>query len=422
MPKVTFVLLSFCREADTLKKVVKKRGGIKLKKTLTFLGLVCTVTALVATLHTGASPLYAQRPTGDTDGSKGVQNEAYELELIHLVNQERISRGLHPFRLNNLLTNAARDHNQDMIDNEFFGHVGSDGSLPWDRVCDHGYTPYGWGGCFAAENIAGTQPTPAQVFDAWMDSPDHRDTMLDPDYREVGVGHATGDPYGHYWTMDLGAQPMVLPVFVNNDDSNTDLRQVTITLTKEDVSDWDSIGSITGVQISEDPTFTGATWQTWSQTIPYILSQGNGTKTVYVKFTDGSTEVISSDTITLNESVPSLSLSTNNITFLAEVGSAHAIPSTISFTINNDGGDVLHWTASDDSAWLVLGSTSGDAPDTVYVWVDNSGGILSTLGENTATITVIATNPDALNTPQTVTVQLNVVVEVHATYLPLILQ
>jgi uncharacterized protein YkwD len=402
--------------------VKKTLGGIRLKKTLTFLGLLFAVTVVVATLCADAPPIYAQEPIGEAGDNIGVQNETYELEVIHLVNQERVSRGLHPLRLNNVLTNAARDHNQDMINNEFFDHLGSDGSWPWDRACNRGYAPYGWGDCYVAENIAGAQTTPAQVFNAWMNSPNHRDNMLDPDYREIGVGHATGGPLDQYWTMDLGSQPMILPVFINNDDSETGSRQVTITLTKEDVSNFGSIGTITGVQISEDPTFAGATWQPWSQTIPHTLSQGNGTKTVYVKFTDGSTEVISSDAITLSELVPSLSLSTNNITFLAEVGSTQTMPSIISFAVNNNGGDVLHWTASDDSAWLVLGSTGGDAPDTVDVWVDNSGGILNTLGENIATITVTATNPDAVNTPQFITVQLSVVEEVHATYLPLILR
>jgi hypothetical protein len=176
------------------------------------------------------------------------------------------------------------------------------------------------------------------------------------------------------------------------------------------------------VQISEDPSFAGAGWQPWSQTIPHTLSPGNGTKTVYVKSTDGSTEVISSDTITFREAVPSLSLSTNNITFLAEVGSAQTMPPTTSFTVSNDGGDVLHWTASDDAAWLVLGSTSGDAPATVDVWVDNFGGILNSLGKHAVTITITATNPDAVNTPQAIMVDLKVVDEVHVTHLPLILQ
>ncbi len=156
--------------------------------------------------------------------------------------------------------------------------------------------------------------------------------------------------------------------------------------------------------------------------MPFTLSPRNETKTVYVRFTDGSTQVTSSDSITLNEPIPSLSVSTNKITFLAEVGSGQTSPASVTFAINNDGGDILHWTAIDNAAWLILGSTSGDAPASVDVWVDNSSGILDSLGTKTATITVTATNPDAVNTPQTISVALNVVEEVHATYLPLILQ
>jgi uncharacterized protein YkwD len=393
-----------------------------MNKSVTFLGRAWIIVALVITLFAGTSTLHAQNPTNEAVDDIKAQNEAFELEVIRLLNQERISRGLHPLLLNNSLTDAARAHNQDMISNGFFDHIGSDGSWPWDRACDQGYTPYGGGGCFVAENIAAAQTTPAQVFNTWMNSQGHRDNMLDPNYREIGVGHATGGAYGHYWTMDLGAQPGVLPIFINNDDSETDSRQVTITLTKEDVSDWGSIGEITGVQISEDSSFSGATWQSWSQTTPFTLSPGNGIKTVYVRFTDGSTDVISSDTITLNESIPSLSVSTNSIIFLAEVGSGQTLPSTTSFAVNNDGGDVLHWTASDDAAWLVLGSTSGDAPANVDVWVDNSGDILNSLGEYAATITVTATNPDAVNTPQTISVSLKVVEEVHITYLPTVFQ
>jgi uncharacterized protein YkwD len=392
-----------------------------VKKSLTSWGLIWIIVALVFTLHAGAPALYAQGPTGDAEADIGIQNEAFELEVIRLVNQERVSRGLHPLRLNTNLRDSARDHNQDMIDNDFFDHEGSDGSLPWDRACDHGYTPYG-SSCYVGENIAGGYSTPAAVFNAWMSSQGHRDNMLNSEYREIGVGHTTGGAFSHYWTMDLGAQPLVLPVFINNDEDETSSRQVTITLTKEDVSSWGSIGPITGVQISEDPSFAGATWQPWSQTMPFTLSSGNGTKTVYVRFTDGSTQVTSSDTITLNEPIPSLSLSTNKITFLAEVGSGQTSPASITFVINNDGGDVLHWTAADDAGWLILGSTSGDAPASVDVWVDNSSGILDSLGKKTATITVTATNPDAVNTPQTISVVLNVVEEIHAIYLPLVVQ
>jgi hypothetical protein len=246
--------------------------------------------------------------------------------------------------------------------------------------------------------------------------------MLNPDYREIGVGHTTGGTWGNYWTMDLGAQPKVLPVFINNDAEETSSRQVTITLTKEDVSSWGSIGDITGVQISENAWFDGASWKPWSKTIPFTLSPTYGNRTVYVRFTDSSIQVVSLDQIILSKSVPSLSLSTNSLSFLAEVGSGESTPATAKFMINNDGGDVLHWKASDNAAWLVLGSTSGDAPETVDVRVDNSSGVLNSLGKKTATITVTATNSDAVNTPQTISVVLNVVEEIHSTHVPILLR
>jgi hypothetical protein len=364
--------------------------------------------------------LYAQEPGGQADPDISIQNEAFELEVIRLVNQERISRGLHPLRRNSSLTNAARAHNQDMIANNFLDHTGSDGSTPSQRACDYGYAPYSWGDCYVGENIAGGYSTPADVFNGWMGSSGHRDNMLNPKYREIGVGHSTGGSWGNYWTMALGAQPKVLPVFVNNDAGESSSRQVTITLTKEDVSSWGSIGNITGVQISESAWFDGAAWQPWSQTIPFALSPAYGNKTVYVRFTDSSIQVVSFDHIVLSQSVPILSLSTNRLSFFSEVGSGKANPAVGRFTINNDGSDVLSWTASDNAAWLVLGSTSGDAPDTVDVWVDNSSGVLNSLGEKTATITVTATNPGAVNTPQTISVLLNVVEEMHATHVPIV--
>lgn len=191
-------------------------------------------------------------------------------------------------------------------------------------------------------------------------------------------------------------------------------------MTKEDVSSWGSIGPISGVQISEDPSFTGATWQTWSQTIPFTLSPGNGTKTVYVRFTDGSNEVISTDSITLTEPVPSLSVSPESMVFLAQVGSRQTVPTTALLSISNNGSGILHWTASDSEAWLLLGSTSGDAPATISVSVDDSGGILDSLGTVTGTITVTATNADAVNTPQTIPVVLDIVGEIYTTYLPIV--
>jgi Cysteine-rich secretory protein family len=47
------------------------------------------------------------------------------------------------------------------------------------------------------ENLAwgtGALATPGSIMQAWMNSPGHRENVLNPDYREVGVGVVAGNP------------------------------------------------------------------------------------------------------------------------------------------------------------------------------------------------------------------------------------
>jgi len=362
-----------------------------------------------------APAAHAQGPAGPQ-----TQSESFELEVIRLMNLERTSRGLPPLARNTQLTLSARAHNADMIANNFFDHTGSNGSTASERACAAGYAPYGWGRCYVGENIAGGYTTPAAVMTGWMNSGGHRANILNSNYREVGVGHTTGGSWGNYWTMDLGAQPRVLPIFINNDAAQTTDYHVTVTLTKEDVSSWGSIGPVSGVQISSDPGFAGAAWQAWSPTLNFELPRGSGTKTVYVRYSDGSQTVTSADTITLNEPVPSLSVSAAQVIFLSQAGSGQVVPPGATLHIANTGSQVLHWTAGSSQSWLQLGATSGDAPATVTASVINSGGILNGAAGTTAgaTITVAATNPDALNSPQTIPVTLFLVDKIYTTFLP----
>ncbi len=344
---------------------------------------------------------------------------AFELEVIRLTNLERTNRGLPPLRRSDDLTIAARAHNQDMIDNDFFSHTGSDGSSPPVRACREGYQPYGWGDCYVGENIAAGYSTPASVVTGWMNSQGHKDNILNAKYREIGLGHSTGGSWGNYWTMALGAQPLVLPIFINDDDIETVSRNVTISLTHEDVSSWGSIGEITGVKISEDPTFTGESWQSWAAIKPFALSLGNGTKTVYVKFTDGVTETTSSDAIELNEAHPILAVMPLHVDIWAEAGGGIIVPSTILLSIANAGGGDLDWTALSDQPWLLPASDAGVAPDLISLSVDPNSTVLNSTGDKVANMTIFATDTNAANSPEIVTVTLFVVEDLYQNYLPL---
>jgi uncharacterized protein YkwD len=103
---------------------------------------------------------------------------------------------------NDLLTQAADGHSRDMVANNFFDHVGSDGSTLGSRVTATGYAWRSLG-----ENIAAGQITIEQVVDGWIASEGHCANLLNPAFAEVGlacVSGTTSTTYRTYWTMDLG--------------------------------------------------------------------------------------------------------------------------------------------------------------------------------------------------------------------------
>jgi len=105
--------------------------------------------------------------------------------------------------------------------------------------------------------------------------------------------------------------------------------------------------------------------------------------------------------------VPSISLSKSSLSFSAVYGGSN--PSNQTFTVTNNGesGSTLSWQASDNMSWLSLSPTSGSLSygdsENVTVSVDITG--LST-GTYSGTITISDAN--ASNSPQTISVTLNV--------------
>ncbi|MCA9997838.1 MAG: CAP domain-containing protein [Anaerolineales bacterium] len=129
----------------------------------------------------------------------------FEQDVLTLVNSERAKVGCGALTANDKLVAAARGHSQDMAANDFFSHTGSNGSSPGDRIEAQGYNWSTWG-----ENIAAGYTTPADVMGGWMDSPGHRDNILNCSFTEIGIGYvynandAGAVDYRHYWTQVFG--------------------------------------------------------------------------------------------------------------------------------------------------------------------------------------------------------------------------
>lgn len=121
-----------------------------------------------------------------------------------MINQERASAGVAALSPKGSLTSAARAHSQDMANNNYLSHTGSDGSDPFSRMSSYGYSYSA-----AAENIyagPGEYNTPYSAFSYWMDSSGHRENMLNSAYTEIGVGYwcNANSEYEGYFTTDFG--------------------------------------------------------------------------------------------------------------------------------------------------------------------------------------------------------------------------
>ena len=164
------------------------------------LAVLCLATALVASAcggggGGGGTPFEpAPEPPAPSTAELG-----YAQDVLDLVNTERTSRGLDPVVASAGAAQAAYGHAYDMEVRGFFDHTNPSGEGPPSRLARAGVSFSGWG-----ENIAEGQPTPAAVMDAWMGSSGHRQNILNPSFRRLGVGVrlTAGGPF---WVQDFVA-------------------------------------------------------------------------------------------------------------------------------------------------------------------------------------------------------------------------
>lgn len=80
----------------------------------------------------------------DAGGGEGGGLTAAELDLLEAINAERATGGLAPVTIDERLLCAARTHALDVGSSGSCGHVGSDGSWPWDRAMACGFPQPDW--------------------------------------------------------------------------------------------------------------------------------------------------------------------------------------------------------------------------------------------------------------------------------------
>jgi uncharacterized protein YkwD len=177
-----------------------------MKRSITLFALLLGILGLLA----GAGNAATNAP------STTVRPQALDREILVRLNATRSARGLRPLTFSRDLRDAAVAHSRAMLDGGFFTHASKDGSSFALRVRTF-YPAAGFETWSIGENLlsssGGEIDAPAAI-EAWLASPTHRENMLNPAWREVGIASlhasAAGGTFGGEptWviTMDFGAR------------------------------------------------------------------------------------------------------------------------------------------------------------------------------------------------------------------------
>jgi uncharacterized protein YkwD len=132
--------------------------------------------------------------------SQSFSNEAQA--LLAATNAERAAVGCPALTLNSKLSAAAQGHAEDMLQNDFYAHRGSDNATNGTRITRQGYL---WS--MAGENITAGYTTAESALTSWLTSAGHRANIINCSYREMGVGYVY-EPndsgvitWRHYWVQ-----------------------------------------------------------------------------------------------------------------------------------------------------------------------------------------------------------------------------
>lgn len=131
--------------------------------------------------------------------NKSTKDYSLEREVFGLINQQRVQLGLAVLEWNEDIANMARAHSESMANFKFFSHSDLNGLMVNDRADASGIRRWRAIG----ENIAynhGYENPAASAVERWMQSPSHRENLLNNRWKESGIGIAVTKDGTYYFT------------------------------------------------------------------------------------------------------------------------------------------------------------------------------------------------------------------------------
>jgi len=117
----------------------------------------------------------------------GYSSSINSVNVIQKTNETRKKQGLTELRHNPVLSKAATAKAENMFQEQYWAHYSPAGKGPWDFMKTYGYSY-----SVAGENLARDFLETDDMMVAWMNSPTHRENIVNPKYSEIGIAVVDG--------------------------------------------------------------------------------------------------------------------------------------------------------------------------------------------------------------------------------------
>jgi uncharacterized protein YkwD len=150
------------------------RGGTGLRLCVVLAGAMLVAVPVTAAVAAPQQPVVAMSPL--------------ERGVLVDINAFRSAHRLPQLRLSPQLTDAARQHTQEMATDGYFAHESVDGSAFWKRLQRY-YASTPWSYWSVGENLLWSSPDvdAEHALQMWIASPEHLANLMNKNWREIGV-------------------------------------------------------------------------------------------------------------------------------------------------------------------------------------------------------------------------------------------
>ncbi len=322
-------------------------------------------------------------------------NEAYEQQVVELVNQERAARDIPPLKRVSPLGDSARYHATDLGQDDYFDHDTYDrngGTLIY--VCDTWERIAGYYSGARGENIAAGYDSPMSVMNGWMNSSGHRANILGTNSWEIGVGYFEGaGSYGRYWVQNFGLRRDVYPLVINGEQADTDQRDISVYM----YGSWDEVRLR-----NNDESWSN--WLPFQNQLTWQLPNQVGMHTVSAEMRTGDKLVSNEDRIYLNTATSTAELSNlpETVSFYYELPEQRSIPkNTQVLPLTGSSQEILEWQLTQQGDWFSVSPEAGQTGDAITITPTAFLTETSDTMTGWVTITVEAETP-VLGSPHTI--------------------